>query len=351
MQSWKSWRTASREAGRRKGGDAMKVIVVAEETIYSSIAEAMFQEIIDVYGAKVLTRYVEEEKFRKKLFDLLYKNKINRYLRDRFEPVLKPKYSLTESLKQCGEEKVIVIFMNGGLQKFYSENKLNRIKAQYRNACFVLLLIDSSFQPQAQKALELAQRQVFDLVYTYNKADADRYHFLYYPTPYSRVADASKEPIPGAYFCGSEKGRTALLLQTARQLRKWGIPYRFDVYGDSKNSNAYFAVKRSGYKRYEEVVRDTVAYRCILDLRQESAGVQPGLSLRVFEALAYGRTLITNNPEIRDFPYYDPTCMHLIESPGDIRPEWFAEKGGAPYHGELSPLRFVADIQRRAGIP
>lgn len=188
-------------------------------------------------------------------------------------------------------------------------------------------------------------------MYTYSKPDAEKYGYLYYPTPYSKINNLPQNTIKGIYFCGSEKGRTELLKDIAVQCKKLGVTYNFDVEGNPDNSNKYFQIREGNIKKYTDVVKKTINYNCILDLTQKSLdGSKPGLSLRVYEALVYDRVLITNNPLIKEFKYYNPKTMHYIKSASEIKKEWVINKVKNNYNGQFSPLNFAKDIEKRLNL-
>lgn len=326
----------------------MKIFIISEETVYSGIFSSMFEELIVSKKAIFINKYLDEKNFlRRELLKIFYKDKVNAFLQGCFEPIMLPKFSITEQLKNYIEEDSVVIFTNASLQKVYSEKNLKKIKLQYPHVRFVLLLVDSIFQPQAKKAVELSKKGVFDLIYTYNNDDAQKLGYIYWPTPYSYLSDViPKTIINGVYFCGSDKGRADILDRFADKFNELGVKYRFNVFGNHRKYKN-FSVESYDLKDYREVLKDTLKYSVILDICQESYGEKCGLSLRVYEAFVYGRTLVTNNKKIKEFEYYDPSYMHYIENENDIRLEWFQEKVNSQYLGQLSPNLLVEDICKR----
>lgn len=328
----------------------MKYAIITEETLYSGIFQIMFDELISCDDSVVISQYLSEKrKIRKNIFNILYKNKVNGILNGCFEPILKPKYTLEEFLKKNNNEDCVVIFMNGSLQKFYTEKNLKRIKEKYQNVKYVLLFVDGIFQKQAKRAYEIMQSEVFDLVYTFDKLDAQKYNLIYFNTPYSEIKSLSSEnKIDGVYFCGSEKGRADFLDKVAIQLKELNIDYKFDVYSKTKIEKKYnFELKLDDYKPYVNILKDTLEYSCILDVVQSGRSEHTGLSLRIYEATIYNKILITNNINIFNYDLYDPRYMHYIKDANEIKIEWFKDKPDYSYNGELSPKLFIKDIEKR----
>lgn len=327
----------------------MKYIIVSENSNFSSMFKIMFNDIVrQNKGVFISDPFDERNKFRRFLFKLLYKKEINKYLKSRFEFIFKPKFNLMNEIKKLSPEPITIVFNNSSINKYYNEYTLRKIKNKYPRIKFVLYFVDPMFQCKNSDAVRLMTTNIFNLVYTYSKSDAKNYNLFYYPTPYSKILDVPKKTIKGVYFCGAEKGRTNLLNSVCDKLVELNIPYHFYVQGDPDNSSKYLKIVNGPVKKYDEVVKDTVMYNCILDLLQEKKDkFQSGLSLRAYEALVYGKSLITNNPNIKKFEYYNPKTMHYIKNASDIRKEWIINKVESNYHDQFSPLNFVKDIEKR----
>lgn len=331
----------------------MRYIVVSETGIYSHMFKDLFNDLISQEGNYFVNSYLDESNtLRKFLFKILYDRRVNRLFKSNFEPLLKPKYSLVSVMNECNGQPKCVIFTNASLlKKYYNENSLKRIKKNFPNTKFVLYFVDSVFQPGSKEAVKLANHHIFDLVYTYSKEDARKYGYLYFPTPYSKLNfdNICSTPEKGVYFCGSEKGRTGLLTDVAKRLKANNVNYQFDINGNPDHSNEYFKVNTADKQvAYDKVLEKTLKYSCILDLIQNSLdGTMPGLSLRVLESFVYGRVLITNNPAIKRFRYYNPTYMHYISDARDIKSEWMTMLPENKYRGQLSPLNLAQDIENR----
>ena len=136
-------------------------------------------------------------------------------------------------------------------------------------------------------------------------------------------------------------------MEIADRLQELGINYKFDVYGNPHLSNKYFQTKKKGYIKYENVVKNTLDYNCILDIVQAGREEDTGLSLRVYEATVYNKILVTNNSNILNYQFYNPQYMHYIQHAIDIKKEWFFDIADFGYSGELSPIHFFEDILKR----
>lgn len=101
------------------------------------------------------------------------------------------------------------------------------------------------------------------------------------------------------YFCGLPKDREKLLSKTKKMLEKSGFRCLFIIPHTPKE-----------YISYEQNLEYVKQSKCIIDFYQEG---QSGLTRRPIEALLYARKIITNNPCIKDFDFYDPNNILVLE--------------------------------------
>ncbi len=323
-------------------------IVVSENGLYIDMFHALFNDLLVIPDSQFITTYWNDTgKYRNQIFRFLYKNKVNNLLNNSFERIIRPHYTLETALESVSNKKSCVIFNNASLKMFYNTDNLRKIKDKFPNTKFVLYFLDSVFQPTAKRAFELSKSGIFDLVYTYSKQDAERYSMIYYPTPYSKLNSPREASNKGVYFCGGDKGRVEELKKFARKCREENVTYKFTVLGDENKSNDYFHVNSTMTAQpYSRVLNDSLNYNCILDLVQESRkGVHPGYSLRVYEALVYNRVLVTNNPRITEFKYYNPNTMHYIKSADDFNRSWLNVVVENNYDNQFSPIHLAEDIE------
>ena len=66
-----------------------------------------------------------------------------------------------------------------------------------------------------------------------------------------------------------------------------------------------------------------------------------------FEAVCMNKKLLTNNPYIVSFPFYNPKWMRIFSSLEDIDIEWIRnrEKIDYGYNGEFSPVHLIDYLQ------
>lgn len=98
------------------------------------------------------------------------------------------------------------------------------------------------------------------------------------------------------YFCGREKGRSAILSELKSQIELQDFSFRCMI------------LPETSVISYKENIANTQKCRCLVDIVLD----QKGLSLRPKEALFLGKKLMTNNVCIMDEPLYNPANVFVI---------------------------------------
>ena len=191
----------------------------------------------------------------------------------------------------------------------------------------------------------------WDNIYTFDAEDARKYGYTHLGFNYYSFHEitASQVPDSDVFFVGGLKGgRSQLIYDLYSQLTKCGIKCDFYLMPiDDKNikqlSGIYYF---KGWRPYEEILAHTQRTKCIIEIMQEG---QSGATLRYFEAVTMNKKLLTNNPHIKDFPFYNPHWMKVFKTFEDIDIEWITrdEKVNYGYQGEFSPTHLIDYITRK----
>ena len=183
-------------------------------------------------------------------------------------------------------------------------------------------------------------------VYTFDPEDAKQFGykylgFNYYSKPVGRL-DVTE--MNNVYFVGGLKGgRDELVYSVYKYLKTNGIKTMYDInVMDSKvekivDSNInYF----NTWIPYSYVINKILKSKCILEIMQQG---QYGATLRYFEAVTMNKKLLTNNPNIVNFPFYNPKWMKIFNVLEDIDLNWLAsdENVDYQYNNEFSPAHLV----------
>ncbi len=213
-----------------------------------------------------------------------------------------------------------------------------------------LFLIDSMDGDSAtiHATRHLIKSEFWDNILTFDRQDAEKYGFSfagyhYYSKPIIPIPEKSLYDV---YYVGSFKGgRTRLINETFKHLSANGICCHYDILSDNLKKTEQTAVGINVFRKslpYSEVLKQATASTCILEIIQEN---QHGPSLRYFEAVVFNKKLLTNNPYVVDFPYYNPEYIKVFKDIGDIDINWLKADITVDYHyaGDFSPLKLLEE--------
>lgn len=151
----------------------------------------------------------------------------------------------------------------------------------------------------------------FDLILSYDKNDCLKYGLTYFPTPYSFVAPSTlKKQAPiDVFFCGAAKTRLKTILDIYIKCKQKGLSCKFFITGVPEADRLVADDIVYDHKiSYIENLSYVNASKCIVEVMQENA---VGFTPRLWEALFYGKHLLTNN-EFADIECYNSNSIHNI---------------------------------------
>lgn len=114
--------------------------------------------------------------------------------------------------------------------------------------------------------------------------------------------------------------RINLLLKIASCLAQLKITFKFIIV-DKKNTKIPLIEVRKKRINQEDLSKFYNNTNTILDLVRDK---QTGLSFRIFEAMAYQKKIITSNASIKDYDFYNPTNILILDENNlTIDPDFF----------------------------
>lgn len=164
--------------------------------------------------------------------------------------------------------------------------------------------------------------QVFDRSYTFDTDDVDKYHVHFLPLFYSYKY--SQEPIAYDYsFIGTIKpGKYQVIHELTAQLNKHFFKSYVYMFLQSPMAYHYYRLKSGEFRhakkkefRYDRLDAKTVntiflQSNIVVDVAMAN---QNGLTIRTLEALHLKKKLITNNTNIRKYPFYNEKNILVYE--------------------------------------
>jgi hypothetical protein len=164
---------------------------------------------------------------------------------------------------------------------------------------------------------------IFDEIYSFDKEDVKKFGFkttnnynYLEKQPVSKKEDIKNQVL----YIASFDNRLEIVTKLKTSFLKIGVSFRFIIVGKkttlfklkNKFSEAISGIelrrKRIDQNDLKKLYSETNA---VLDLVREH---QTGLSFRVFEAMAFQKKLITNNQTIKEYDFYNPNNILVIEN-------------------------------------
>lgn len=181
----------------------------------------------------------------------------------------------------------------------------------------------------------------FDRKFTFDPKDAEQYdmHFrpLFFVDTYLSSASTSADPELDMVFIGTAHSDRYILGEKVRTVcETLGLSTFFYYYAPGLTAFwlkrifdpnfRKFDVKKVSFKKmsHAEIVAYYHRTKSVLDINKP---YQQGLTMRTFEVLAAGKKLVTTNPDVSNYPFYDDHNILVISRDEVIIPEEFLKTG------------------------
>ncbi len=225
-----------------------------------------------------------------------------------------------------------VFFVKG---ESVSRKSLDRLKSLHPDARFVIYHWDSI--ANNKNALNLLP--CFDRVLSFDRSDCERLGMtflpLFYMPEYASVAVRPPEYKYDLMFVGTmHSDRYRIVEEVRKQIQKAGGKSFLYFFFQSK---VLFYKMKMQQKCMRKVTSDQVHFKALtkrqlLELYAESRIVvdiqhpkQTGLTMRCMETLGAKRKLITTNGRIKEYDFYDPDNILVIDRAHPVIPQAFLQ--------------------------
>ena len=154
---------------------------------------------------------------------------------------------------------------------------------------------------------------LFDEVYSFEKEDCKK-HGLKFKTNFIYKQETSERTTfkYQLFNISSKDRRSNTIINIAKQLKNKGIEYKiiiFDKKHKIKDNDFVDLIRKPiGLDEVNQYIKDS---KVLLDIHREK---QDGLSFRVFESLGLRKKLITTNQDIKNYDFYNPDNIQIIDS-------------------------------------
>ncbi len=239
-------------------------------------------------------------------------------------------------------------FILFGNKRLFTSTFINYIRKTYRGSKIVFFCQDLISRSWGEKYSEI--KGFFDLILSFDHADAEKYGMHYYPLVYSPCDVPEDDSIPESdvYFVGKAKDRLAEILKAFEKFRDAGLKCDFYITGVKPEDQKYAdEITYGNQMPYIENLKHIKKTKCLLEIMQ---GGGRGYTLRFDEAIMYDKKMITNNPEIINAPFYHPDRISVFEKAKDLDAAFVLRepiKADYGWKEKLSPLKMLEYIDER----
>lgn len=231
----------------------------------------------------------------------------------------------------------------------FSAHYIERLKRE-RNACIVLYMPDNirtmKIAQNKDEFLRFCRHYHVDQVYSFDKKDCEEFgteFFDFYSMLPTKVTQTKLEDgKPKVLYVGGCRSKERLnTLHALYDRLKEQAHCTFYLNGvDSVDANREGIIYNHPLS-YAEVIELVQQHDVIVEIMN---GNQAGNTLRLKEAVCYNKCLLSNNPLVKESPYYDPDFMQIFKKVDDIDLSRFAKDVDYKYNGEFSPCKLMERI-------
>ncbi len=236
-----------------------------------------------------------------------------------------------------------IIFTDTSIREF----DYNVLKEYKRLGCEIIVVFLNPIKgdKNSKYAVSLVEKNLFYKIYTVDINDADKYKFIYTNQVYSKIKDNYYDnPELDICFVGKAKDRLTDIKKVIEKLNSRGIRGKYYI-SDVRNNDIdkTYNTEYNKILTYSENLGVVFKSKCILEILQPG---QTGNTFRTYEAVCYNKKLLTNNPRIKDFDFYDSRYMRYFEEISDDDIDFILEDivVDYKYNNEYSPSNFIKNL-------
>lgn len=278
----------------------------------------IYKEVAQRPNVKTVLGFYPKGKLPSLVYQLQHSKTTNKLFRLPFKSLWFDSYFKNDFVDQS--KPIVFIFDARLMELDYIRDYAKWLKKEYPGCKIVINYIDI-VATWSDSAKPDNLRSISDMLISYDMDDAEKYNMHYHPTVYAeaKISKPNNTPKTDVFFVGGAKNRMKKILETYDKLEKAGLNCYFYVmdakppYNQERKGIKY--VTNKTWLSYEECIQYVQHSKCILEIMQQGA---KGETLRVWEAITYGKMLLTNNSFMPKSRFYDPSYICLISEDGDF---------------------------------
>lgn len=307
---------------------------------------ATWSDVLDIDSAKIFYGIAPNNFFLRMLARIQQSAKVNKYFHPPFKTIWHKRF-VNLGFKD-NERPLFFVFNSDVLQN--TGDFLVQLHQDFPSAKFVVFYTDL-MTTKSQDVYPNQLRNLIDLFITFDRKEADKYGIDYYPTVFSDIKVSEDDAIPecDVFYLGRAKdGRLKILEDLYKQCSSNGLKCNFNVIVSKKVKRVIppgiHCIDRIPYLDSLKYVKKA---KCVVELVQEGA---VGSTLRMWEAINYGKAIITNNKDFMNSPFFSESFVNVLDD--DNHCDVTFVKNYKPYENSLKnqlirPADFLEYIQNQ----
>lgn len=268
-------------------------------------------------GNKV--QHINFDKFKYKYPNKLYKI-YNFFLKLFLKKNIKTEYfgkKVIEKLKENDTKQDIILVIKGD---FIDPKSIQEIK-KYGNKTIAYFNDNTYRCPKITRVIPN-----FDEVFSFEKNDCEKYNlkfaanWIYNSSPVSSEKEIKRQ----VFNIISKDKRLSILSKIAQDLNAKNISHKIFVYSKKNRKKTCSIDFINEHIPLSEINNYISSSQVLLDINREN---QDGLSFRVFESIGLQKKLITTNSDIKNYDFYNPNNILVIDKKNpDIAVSFFEKE-------------------------
>ena len=300
----------------------------------------------------------EANRLNNSIFDYFYPN--NNIFRFFFSPIINKIINLPfkkiflekridrySKIFQSKSNICFLLFQNCIRFEKYGFSRL--IRKKYPNSKIVYFFQDLVKKDKKKEEFLNNNRNIPDLIYSYDYGDAKKYNLKFHNIPYSDVSGlfSNVKINYDISFVGQAKDRLDDIISAYKTLKGQGLKCGFFIVGATEEQqilkNEINYCDFIPYKDYLKIVAES---KCMLEIMQKGG---TGNTIRVSEAIAFDKLLISNNKMLLQNSFYDSKYMRVYENLEEIDVKVFIEAHQEVHYEnkeKIYPSTFFKQIEK-----
>ena len=184
-------------------------------------------------------------------------------------------------------DKIIVF------DRIWNYSIIKYIRKKNKNCKLILWCWNKLERPIPQEIRDCCE------VWSFDELDCEKYNInknIQFYHPRENQINEIKQDV---YFVGGEKNRGEEIINCVKTLEDKGYKVKCEILSNNQSIDSRYRISK--LRSYNSVIDEILSSKCILDITMKN---QSGITLRVLEAIFYSKKLITNNENIKNFPFY-----------------------------------------------